>query len=230
MPMASPRWISATRSSCGTCISRRSPGATSITTSATPTTSRCARLLEAVLTHAAHVEPRVLAEIRRYTKLFWINTGPYNNLTARKFVLRADPRRAAATAVAAAQRDGAVVATRPGESLAALVDRLAPMFFDAERRSDPDQQDARERPRHPGGELEQPVCGRDDARARRLSRALRLEFAPDRCSDGRLVEDVYRVGGRYDREIRRIVRHLSDAVAYAPPRHGGGACRADPLL
>ena len=45
-------------------------------------------LLEAILTHAAHVEPRVLAEIRRYTKLFWINTGPYNNLTARKFVLR----------------------------------------------------------------------------------------------------------------------------------------------
>ena len=29
----------------------------------------------------------VLAEIRRYTKLFWINTGPFNNLTARKFVL-----------------------------------------------------------------------------------------------------------------------------------------------
>ena len=30
----------------------------------------------------------MLAEIRRYTKLFWINTGPYNNLTARKFILR----------------------------------------------------------------------------------------------------------------------------------------------
>ena len=44
-------------------------------------------ILEAILTHSAHVEPRVLAEIRRYTKLFWINNGPYNNLTARKFVL-----------------------------------------------------------------------------------------------------------------------------------------------
>src|SRR6476660_6796749 len=25
------------------------------------------------------------AAVERYTKLFWINTGPYNNLTARKF-------------------------------------------------------------------------------------------------------------------------------------------------
>jgi dipeptidyl-peptidase III len=35
--------------------------------------------------------------------------------------------------------------------------------------------------------------------------------------DGTLVEEVYRVGGRYDREIRRIVRHLADAVPYATP-------------
>ncbi len=33
-------------------------------------------------------DPDTLAEIRRYTKLFWINSGPYNNLTARKFVLK----------------------------------------------------------------------------------------------------------------------------------------------
>ena len=38
------------------------------------------------------------------------------------------------------------------------------------------------------------------------------------ADNGRLVEDVYRVGGRYDREIRRIVTHLTDAVAFAPPR------------
>jgi len=32
-----------------------------------------------------------------------------------------------------------------------------------------------------------------------------------------LVEEVYRVGGKYDQEIRRIVRHLEDALAFAPP-------------
>jgi dipeptidyl-peptidase-3 len=30
------------------------------------------------------------------------------------------------------------------------------------------------------------------------------------------VEEVYRVGGRYDAEIRRIVKHLEDALPYAP--------------
>src|ERR1051325_5186600 len=31
-------------------------------------------VLEAILAHADHVDPRTLDEIRRYTKLFWINT------------------------------------------------------------------------------------------------------------------------------------------------------------
>ena len=173
-------------------------------------------LLEAVLTHSAHVEPRVLAEVRRYTKLFWINNGPYNNLTARKFILNLT-REDLCDAVAASQRDGAAVATRPGESLAALIDRLAPMFFDAD--VDPILTN-----KTPGG-------GRDilEASSNNLYAGVTmgaLEGFHERyalnsrlsADDGRLVEDVYRVGGRYDREIRRIVRHLSDAIPYAPPR------------
>src|SRR5688500_5784077 len=38
-------------------------------------------VLEQLLTHAEGIEAATLAELRRYTKLFWINTGPYNNLT-----------------------------------------------------------------------------------------------------------------------------------------------------
>ena len=45
-------------------------------------------ILEEVVTHASGIPGETLAEITRYTKLFWINSGPYNNLTARKFVLR----------------------------------------------------------------------------------------------------------------------------------------------
>ena len=44
-------------------------------------------VLEAILTHAGGVDRQTLAEIQRYTKLFWVNTGPYNNITSRKFVL-----------------------------------------------------------------------------------------------------------------------------------------------
>ena len=43
-------------------------------------------VLEEILTHASGIEPATRDEIERYTKLFWLNTGPFNNLTARKFV------------------------------------------------------------------------------------------------------------------------------------------------
>ena len=36
-------------------------------------------------------DPVVLDAITYYTKLFWIHTGPFNNLTARKFVLNCTP-------------------------------------------------------------------------------------------------------------------------------------------
>ena len=35
--------------------------------------------------------------------------------------------------------------------------------------------------------------------------------------DGKLIEEVYRVGGRYDKEIRSIVQHLEAAIPFATP-------------
>src|SRR6476619_3526410 len=55
-------------------------------------------VLEAIVTHAAGVDRSTLDEITRYTKLFWINTGPYNNLTSRKFVLGCAPAALSAAA------------------------------------------------------------------------------------------------------------------------------------
>ena len=49
------------------------------------------RILEEILTHADGVDAATLAELRRYTKLFWLSTGPYNHITARKFVLKCTP-------------------------------------------------------------------------------------------------------------------------------------------
>ena len=48
----------------------------------------------------------MLAEIRRYTKLFWINSGPHNNMTSRKFVLKCTPD-ALRAAAEIAERNGA---------------------------------------------------------------------------------------------------------------------------
>ena len=87
------------------------------------------RVLEAVITHPQGIPEPVLAEITRYTKLFWLNTGPYNNLTARKFVLNLAEAEMAA-AVTQAHANGAALPLGGGESPAMLVSRLAPLFLD----------------------------------------------------------------------------------------------------
>src|SRR3954466_13270667 len=88
-------------------------------------------VLEAIVTHASDVDRSTLDEITRYTKLFWINTGPYNNLTSRKFVLACTPA-AFAAAAHAAQRAGARFPLESGETLDALLTRLRPTFFDVD--------------------------------------------------------------------------------------------------
>src|SRR5438132_5344021 len=48
-------------------------------------------VLEAIVSHASGIDAGTLAEIEKYTKLFWLSTGPYNNLAAQKFRLRRTP-------------------------------------------------------------------------------------------------------------------------------------------
>ena len=73
-------------------------------------------VLEAILATSADADRATVDEIERYTKLFWINTGPYNNLTARKFVLACSPD-AFAAAAHAAERAGARFPLQSGETL-----------------------------------------------------------------------------------------------------------------
>jgi hypothetical protein len=48
-------------------------------------------ILDQIVAHPQGIDPATFAEIQRYTKYFWINNGRYNNLTARKFVLKTTP-------------------------------------------------------------------------------------------------------------------------------------------
>ena len=170
-------------------------------------------VLEAIVAHPAGVDPAAFAEIERYTKLFWINTGPYNNLTARKFVLNCSPDALAAAAHAAA-RNGARFPLRGGESLDALLKRLRPMFFD------PDVDPTVTSKTPPGGadilaasanNLYEGVTMADlDGFKEEHPLNSRLVKR-----DGRLVEEVYRVGGRYSAQIGAIVGHLEAALPYA---------------
>ena len=172
-------------------------------------------VLEEIVTHADGVDASTLEDIRRYTKLFWINTGPHNNLTARKFVPKCSPE-AFAAAAEAAQRNGARFPLGPGESLDRMLARLEPLFFD------PDVD--------PIVTSKTPGPGRDILRssANNLYCGVGMEDVETFVEEyplnsrlvkgeGALVEEVYRVGGRYDGYIRAIVGHLQAAVPYATP-------------
>ncbi len=133
-------------------------------------------VLEAILTHPQGIDATTLGEIRRYTKLFWINNGPYNNLTARKFVLNTTPQ-ALATAATSAAQAGATFPTAQGESLDALLGAAAADVLRPERRPDCHQQDTRPRQGHPDGEREQPLRRRrDDGGPQGVHREVRPEL------------------------------------------------------
>ena len=86
-------------------------------------------LLEQILRYSSGVPAETLQELTRYTKLFWINTGPYNNLTARKFLLDLD-RKKVIEAVEIAAINGAKFDLEKGETIAKRVEKFARMFFD----------------------------------------------------------------------------------------------------
>lgn len=162
-------------------------------------------VLEEIVTHAGGIPPDTREEIERYTKLFWINSGPYNNLTARKFVLKISPE---------AFTDAATIAEKNGARLPADLASLHPYFFDLEV--------------DPIVTSKTPGAGKDilQSSANNLYADVTmadLEGFEERYplnsrlvkQDGRLVEEVYRIGGKYDKEIREIVRHLEAAIPYA---------------
>ncbi len=172
-------------------------------------------VLEAVLRYPSGVAADVLDQIRHYTKLFWINTGPFNNLTARKFVPSFTPE-ALAAAVRTAAANGAELPLGPGESVDSLLDRLHRPFFD--------------RDFEPIVTNKTPGAGRDilESSANNLYDGVSMrdlegfdEQYPLNSRlvkrDGVLVEEVYRVGGRYSDYIARIVGHLEAACAFATP-------------
>jgi dipeptidyl-peptidase III len=168
--------------------------------------------LEAIVRHPEEIAPDVLAEIVRYTKLFWINTGPYNFLTARKFVLRLDPAVFSAAAHAAARRGGHFP-VRQDETLDGLLQRLRPMFFDPEF--------------EPMVTNKTPGAGRDmlAESANNLYRGVvmsdleRFDEQHELNSrlvkqNGLLAEEVYRIGGKYDAYLKKVVEHLEAARPY----------------
>jgi dipeptidyl-peptidase-3 len=164
-------------------------------------------LLEEALRHPDAFAPDVLAEIRRYTKLFWINSGPYNNLTARKFILSNNIRQTLR---------GTVPFSTAFQQVGTGVE-LERAFFEAE--SEPMVTS-----KTPGPGKDILETSANNMYAGGVTSADLEGFVEKYGLNSRLVkengtlrEEVYRVGGKYDKEISAIVRHLSDALPYASP-------------
>jgi dipeptidyl-peptidase-3 len=170
-------------------------------------------VLEQIVAYPAGVDAAALTEIERYTKLFWLNNGPYNNLTARKFVLACTPD-AFAAAAKAAERAGATFATGEGETLDGLLKRLQPMFFDPNV--------------DPVVTNKSPGPGKDILRASANNLYSGVAMADLKGftekyglnsrlvkKGGTLVEEVYKADGLYGRQITEMIKHLEAARAFA---------------
>ena len=170
-------------------------------------------VLEEILTHPDGVDSDTLAEIHRYTKLFWINTGPFNNLTARKFTLNVSSDKFT-EAVMAAEASGATFPVADGETLDQLIARLEPVFFDP-------NVDAVVTNKTPGDDRDILLASANNlydgvsladlaSFEERYSLNSRLTQR-----DGQLVEEVYKLNGLYGEQIAEIVRHLEAAIPHA---------------
>ena len=170
-------------------------------------------VFEQIVAHPQGVDAGTLREVQRYAKLFWLNNGPYNNLTARKFVLNVTPQ-ALSAAVKAATEGGATFTPPQGETVDAMLARLGPMLLDANV--------------DPIVTNKTPGPGRDilTASANNLYSGVSMADLKGLTEkyglnsrlvkrDGRVVEEVYKIGGRYGAQIANVVRHLEAAVPFA---------------
>ncbi len=172
-------------------------------------------LLEAVIAHPKGIDAGILEDVRHYAKLFWINSGPFNHLTAQKFIMKCSPN-AFEDALKTAVHNGANLGGWKSKPIAELLSVVRPSFFE------PDFE--------PVVTNKNPGSGKDilAASANNLYVGVSMKdlngfnerFALNsqlvKKEDGRLVENVYRVGGLYGPAIEKIVTHLRDAEKYAP--------------
>src|SRR6188768_2542286 len=171
-------------------------------------------VIEQIIAYPNGVDATTLSAIQRYAKLFWLNNGPYNYLTARKFVLTCTPEQLK-DAVYASAKAGAKYMT--GEkTIDQKLARLAPMFFDPNV--------------DPIVTNKTPGAGKDilQASANNLYSGVSMADLTGFNEKyglnsrlvkqkGKLVEEVYRIDGKYGNYIAEIVKHLEAAKPFAEP-------------
>jgi len=185
---------------------------------------RIRALLEEVLTHSGGIDEKTLGEVRRFTKLFWVNNGIHNAITERKNVLKCSFDDFA-KAVKQAEANGAKLPKGRGQSTDGLLETFKPILFD------PDV-DAMATSKAPGpgkdiltesaNNLYEGVTMKDlEGFKERNPLNSKLVKLPD----GKLKELVWRAGfddvvppGMYAKKLEAVIGHLEDAIPYATPK------------
>jgi len=181
------------------------------------------RLLEGIWTHPQGIPPATLDKIKRFTELFWISHGNYDADTSEKFLPEFTPIELH-DAARKAMQNGADFGIKGDKSLDFLLARLDQPIFDANYRS--------------RLTVKNPPPGQDILTASSNNFYDQISL-PDLAGfreqyplnsrlekrGGHVFENVWRAGtpdrsvppGLYAAQIQRIIEHLGEAAAAAPP-------------
>lgn len=174
-------------------------------------------LIETLFVHRDRLDAGFADALATYTKLFWINSGPYDHTTSRKLVLQTSRE-----GLAAAMHDVASAGVRLPLGAHATIEA----FLDAHAR------DFLDEAYRPMVTSKTPAPGQDILRASAnnlyvgvsttdldgFDERYGLNSRLVKDAAGALREEVWRVGGRYGGTIARIISHLEAARSVAPAR------------
>ncbi len=178
-------------------------------------------VFEEIYKHRASVEPVVMEKVTAYLKLFWINNGFYDNLTAQKFILECSYEEWL-LAAQAAQKAGAQFDLN-NESLNAKLTRLRPVIFDPN--VDPiltNKSPGEDWIKNSAVNFYAPDLTYAEvekwAKAGNEKNALNSTLVKEK---GKIVEKVWRAGGDgippglYANELNATISYLEKAIPYA---------------
>ncbi|UCH85567.1 MAG: hypothetical protein JSW50_07745 [Candidatus Latescibacterota bacterium] len=173
------------------------------------------QLFETLYYHSNGMASDLRNAVHDYLKFLWIHHGHYHHYTHTKFVpflLSRDGLRAAAHHAAA---NGAAIPARRGETIEELLSRLDRTIFDPDH--EPVQTNQSE-----GVDIvaesavnfwDRGITQRDiDALPKKWQHKLNVRFAR---RDGKVVPEIYRIGGLYGEDLKTVSHFLLSALPYS---------------
>jgi dipeptidyl-peptidase-3 len=172
-------------------------------------------LLEAIYTHADGMRAELRDTVHDYLKYFWVHHGNYHHSSHTKFVPNTLTYEGLQEAADAAMKAGASIDTKPGETITAKLERLQRTIFD------PDYEPLQSNHNSSGDVVASSAVNFWDAGITQadldalpsdVQSKINVRFAR---SKGKIVPEVYKIGGAFDQELRTISHFLELALPYS---------------